>query len=80
MNGVGEGVMRARVQHRHRMDDVGCTVRRLGAESEGAAEGKGEQLYIEFDEPQDRVALGQVAALWDGDWCLGCGIIEDVVK
>ena len=68
--------MRARVQHRHRMDDSECTVRRL----DGDTEGGGERLYIEFDEPQDRVALGQVAALWDGDWCLGCGIIEDAIK
>lgn len=65
--------MRARVQHRHRMDDVPCTVRIDDA-------GESKAVCIEFDEPQDRVATGQVAAIWDGEWCLGCGIISDVLQ
>ncbi|KAI0759510.1 tRNA 5-methylaminomethyl-2-thiouridylate-methyltransferase [Irpex lacteus] len=57
---------KARVQFRHRMADVGCTVWR------GKEEG---MLEIEFDEDQKAVAPGQVAALYDGDWCLGSGTI-----
>ncbi|KAF8884783.1 tRNA-specific 2-thiouridylase [Infundibulicybe gibba] len=32
-------------------------------------------ISIRFDEPQKSVAPGQVAALWDDEWCLGCGVI-----
>lgn len=32
-------------------------------------------IEIEFDEDQKAVAPGQVAALYDGDWCLGSGTI-----
>lgn len=35
-----------------------------------------DSLAIECDEAQHSVAPGQVAVLWDGDWCLGSGIIE----
>ncbi|KAJ3484753.1 hypothetical protein NLI96_g5414 [Meripilus lineatus] len=58
---------RARVQFRHRMMDVGCIVKR------GDKEGS---IIIELDEPQKAVAPGQVAAIWDQNWCLGCGVIE----
>lgn len=34
-------------------------------------------LEIIPDEPFRGVSPGQVAALWDGDWCLGCGIITE---
>jgi tRNA-specific 2-thiouridylase len=33
-------------------------------------------MAILFDEPQKAVAPGQVAAVWDGDVCLGSGIIS----
>ncbi|PSR77576.1 hypothetical protein PHLCEN_2v7766 [Hermanssonia centrifuga] len=60
----------ALMQFRHRMLDVGCIVRR----------GKSEDtVVIEFEEPQKGVAPGQVAALWDGTWCLGCGVIESTI-
>ena len=35
-----------------------------------------ENVRIDFDEPQKAVALGQTAAIWDGEWCLGSGIIS----
>ena len=70
---VPGGSMRARVQHRHRMNAAQCTVRM--AEHEDYR-----HIYIQFDESQDRVAIGQVAAIWDGDWCLGCGIIDEVIQ
>ncbi|KAI0093783.1 tRNA-specific 2-thiouridylase [Irpex rosettiformis] len=60
------GGLRARVQFRHRMVDVACTVR--SGHEDGSIE-------IDFDEKQKAVAPGQVAAVYDGDWCLGCGMI-----
>ena len=42
----------------------------------GIREGSDGAIVIEFDEPQKAVAPGQVAVVWDGDWCLGCGVIE----
>ncbi|KAH8106930.1 5-methylaminomethyl-2-thiouridylate-methyltransferase [Cristinia sonorae] len=56
-----------RMQYAHRMMDVPCTVRR------GDASGA---IVIELEEAQRAVAPGQVAVVWDGDWCLGCGVIE----
>ncbi|KAJ7077149.1 tRNA-specific 2-thiouridylase [Mycena belliarum] len=54
------------VQVRHRMRAVQCTVR--SADAGG--------LDITFAEPLKGVAAGQVVALWDGEWCLGCGVIS----
>ncbi|KAI0311801.1 tRNA-specific 2-thiouridylase [Amylostereum chailletii] len=62
---------RARMQFRHRMLDVPCTVF-------SANPSNPRSIHIVFDEPQKAVAHGQIAALWDGEWCLGCGTIEDV--
>ncbi|KAJ6576715.1 tRNA-specific 2-thiouridylase [Mycena vulgaris] len=54
------------VQIRHRMAAVPCTART--ADNDAGVE-------ITFAEPLRGVASGQVVALWDGDWCLGCGLI-----
>lgn len=32
-------------------------------------------VEISFRQPQKAIAPGQVAVLWDGDWCLGSGTI-----
>ncbi|TFY76473.1 hypothetical protein EWM64_g7539 [Hericium alpestre] len=63
------GGLHARMQFRHRMAEVGCIIRRGSGEHE---------LTITFDEPQKAVALGQIAAVWSDDVCLGCGTIVDV--
>jgi tRNA-5-taurinomethyluridine 2-sulfurtransferase len=34
-------------------------------------------VHIAFDEPHKAVAHGQVAVLYDGDRCLGCGTIDE---
>ncbi|KAI0053929.1 tRNA methyltransferase [Auriscalpium vulgare] len=60
--------LRARLQFRHRMLDVPCTVRRSATDA----------IEISFDEPQKAVAPGQIATVWDNDWCLGCGTISGV--
>lgn len=39
-------------------------------------------MKIYFHENQKAVADGQVATVWDGDWCLGCGtiVLEDTAS
>ncbi|KZT09561.1 tRNA 5-methylaminomethyl-2-thiouridylate-methyltransferase [Laetiporus sulphureus 93-53] len=56
-----------RIQIRHCMLDVPCIVRREKDES---------TMHITFEVPEKGVASGQVAAVWNRDWCLGCGIIS----
>ncbi|KAI0062349.1 tRNA methyltransferase [Artomyces pyxidatus] len=62
--------LRARMQFRHRMLDVPCTVFRLPEDG---------SIRIIFDDQQKAVAPGQVATVWDNNWCLGSGVIETVV-
>ncbi|PBK78819.1 5-methylaminomethyl-2-thiouridylate-methyltransferase [Armillaria solidipes] len=50
---------------RHRQPLVPCTVSR---DEHG--------LLITTDTPQKGVATGQVIAVWDDDWCLGCGLVN----
>ncbi|KJA24229.1 hypothetical protein HYPSUDRAFT_136638 [Hypholoma sublateritium FD-334 SS-4] len=56
---------RLSLKHRYRMGATPCVVRRSGSD----------ELTIECEEPQHAITPGQVAALWDGDWCIGSGII-----
>jgi len=58
---------RASVQIRHRMPPVPVTVRQRWASN---------TVHITFDEPHKAVAQGQIAVLYDGDHCLGCGTID----
>ncbi|KAH9005046.1 5-methylaminomethyl-2-thiouridylate-methyltransferase [Lactarius hatsudake] len=37
-------------------------------------------VHITFDEPQKAVAHGQIAVLYDGDHCLGCGTINETTN
>ncbi|KIM48670.1 hypothetical protein M413DRAFT_15030 [Hebeloma cylindrosporum] len=55
------------LMHRYRMAPVPCTVRRV----------ENIELVIECDEPQHAITPGQVAALWDNQWCLGSGVISE---
>ncbi|KAI0080508.1 5-methylaminomethyl-2-thiouridylate-methyltransferase [Panus rudis PR-1116 ss-1] len=61
-----EGV-KLSLKHRHCMSPVQCVARCVDG---------GDSITITCDEPQHGVAAGQVAVLYDGDWCLGSGIIE----
>ena len=54
---------------RYRQPDQGCTVTRMG-----------DNLHFVFDEPQRAVTPGQIAVLYDGDICLGGGIIDSVER
>ncbi|KAJ7031368.1 tRNA-specific 2-thiouridylase [Mycena alexandri] len=71
--GLERGV-KLSVQIRHRMASVACTVK-TPSNLPGSHGEDHTDIDITFDEPLKGVASGQVAALWDGDWCLGCGII-----
>jgi len=57
-----------RVRYRHRMTDVPCTVHR---------DARG--LHVAFRTPQKGIASGQIAAIYSGDWCMGCGVIDEGV-
>ncbi|KAJ7364272.1 tRNA-specific 2-thiouridylase [Mycena albidolilacea] len=65
--GLDQGIQLS-AQIRHRMRPVRCTVK---------TRHESQELDITFDESLKGVALGQVSALWDGDWCLGCGVITN---
>lgn len=62
---------RASVQVRHRMSAVPVTVRQRWTSN---------AVQITFDEPHKAVAQGQIAALYDGDHCLGCGTIDETTS
>ncbi len=51
---------------RYRQSDVACAVRTVG----------GKRLQLQFEEAQWAVTPGQSAVLYDGEVCLGGGIIE----
>jgi len=52
------------VQLRYRADAVPCIVKHIE-----------NTLEVRFSEPQFAIASGQIAALYDGNWCLGSGSI-----
>lgn len=62
-------------------DSFSCEVRiRYRQQKQKCTVSKDEQGYhIVFDKPQNGVALGQSAVLYDGAVCLGGGIIEKVI-
>ena len=62
---------RASVQIRHRMTAVPVTVRQRWTSN---------TVNITFDEPLKAVAQGQIAVLYDGDHCLGCGTIDETTS
>ena len=62
---------RASAQIRHRMTTVPVTVRQRWSDN---------AVQITFDEPHKAVAQGQIAVLYDGDHCLGCGTIDEATS
>lgn len=62
---------RASVQVRHRMSALPVTVRQRWTSK---------SVHITFDEPHKAVAPGQIAVLYDGDHCLGCGTIDETTS
>ncbi|MDU5712966.1 MAG: tRNA 2-thiouridine(34) synthase MnmA [Citrobacter freundii] len=60
------GTMRCTVKTRYRQTDIPCTVKALDAE----------RIEVIFDEPVAAVTPGQSAVFYNGEVCLGGGIIE----
>lgn len=65
------GGFRASVQIRHRMTAVPAAVRQHWTD---------DVVQIRFDEPHKAVAQGQIAVVYDGDHCLGCGTIGETTS
>jgi tRNA-specific 2-thiouridylase len=65
-----KGTKRCTVKTRYRQTDLPCT---LLVSEDGYAR-------VLFDEPQSSVTPGQSAVFYDGEICLGGGIIDSVIK
>ncbi len=60
--------------------ECGAKVRYRQPDQKGRAEKLGEALYrVEFEEKQRAVTPGQYCVLYDGDICLGGGVIDEVI-
>ncbi len=62
-----ETILRCKV--RYRQNDQACRITQLD----------NERLQVDFDEPQRAITPGQSIAFYDGDVCLGGGVIENSV-
>ena len=60
------GPFRCTVKTRYRQQDIPCTVTPLDDE----------RIEVRFDEPVSAVTPGQSAVFYQGEICLGGGIIE----
>ena len=58
------------VKFRYRQKDVKAVITKINDE----------EYRIDFEEPQRAVTLGQIAVIYNGDICLGGGIIDKVIK
>ncbi|KAF8651508.1 hypothetical protein AX16_004720 [Volvariella volvacea WC 439] len=66
---------KAQVKFRHRMSPIGCTIFRSHTRHTESSSDAEVEVTVKFDDPQKSAAPGQVAVLYDRDWCLGCGVI-----
>ena len=60
---------------RYRQADSACTLSAVNAEIDGTGE-DGDAFTLEFPDPQWAVTPGQSAVLYDGEVCLGGGVIN----
>lgn len=68
-NGLADGFA-CTAKVRYRQADQPCTVRQVDAEV----------LEVQFDAPQRAVAPGQYVVLYDGEKCLGGGVIDQILS
>ncbi len=61
---------RCRAKVRYRQQDQGCTITHLADD----------HCKVKFDQPQRAVTAGQSVVFYDGEACLGGGIIESTVQ
>ena len=72
---------KALVQVRHRGHAVPCTVKLMYVPTAQiqtrclTTRVSNNMVDVEFSEPQLAIAPGQIAAIYDGNWCLGSGMI-----
>lgn len=55
---------------RYRQEDQSVKVKKLDKEN----------VYVTFDNPQRAITIGQYVVFYDGDICLGGGVIDKVIK
>jgi tRNA-specific 2-thiouridylase len=66
------------VKTRYRQEDVLCTVTPIP--SSDSAESTTGEYQIDFDEQQSSVTPGQSVVFYQGDVCLGGGIIDTLIR
>ncbi|MFZ1840704.1 MAG: aminomethyltransferase beta-barrel domain-containing protein, partial [Leptotrichiaceae bacterium] len=59
---------------RYRQADVPVTI------SKYVDDTNEEKYKVIFDEPQKAITLGQVVVIYDGEECLGGGIIDEIIR
>ena len=69
VNGEPELPARLTAKVRYRQDDQACTLTRTG-----------NTYHVDFDQPQRAVTPGQSVVFYNGDDCLGGGVIETTGK
>lgn len=62
--------LKCTAKFRYRQTDVGVTVEKTENDS----------YKVTFDKPEKAVTLGQIVVLYDGEECLGGGIIKKIIK
>lgn len=67
------------VKTRYRQEDVACTVTPMKNDI-AKSEDNSPQYQIDFDEPQSSVTPGQSVVFYQGDICLGGGIINTLIR
>ena len=65
--------IRCTVKTRYRQQDVACTVTALDGEQAG-------NYQVDFEEQQSSVTPGQSVVFYQGDVCLGGGIIDTLIR
>ncbi len=65
-----EGTFACAAKFRYRQPDQGVTV----------TFGAGGTAEVVFDQPQKAVTPGQSVVFYDGEVCLGGGVIDEVIK